>query len=75
MSVNERTQAVIVASMIVLVAWGAGFSAGQRDSVVPCEEDEVYVVAEDRNPSHGLAWRCMSYDALEKLILSRQVMY
>ncbi len=37
-----------------------GFERGQLHP--PCQEDEVMMVQEDRNPAHGLTWACVNND-------------
>jgi hypothetical protein len=32
---------------------------------VPCYEDEALVVIEDRDPTHGLTWHCVSLESLQ----------
>ena len=73
MNPAQTVTVCVVTGAAAFGLWLAGFAAGEQSVVAPppmtivlqgerlpvtCEEDEVLAVQVDRDPAHGLTWRC-----------------
>lgn len=63
-----RSAIIIAAAGAAVALIGATVAVAAFFGVVtagpPCEEDQAYVVREDRDPAHGLTWHCVALDDL-----------